>query len=65
MNTLVVHTMQLNMYQGWRKMISFGGGGALTMGIKFWRGTCPQCPGASSAFAYGIYSCMPLCICGN
>ena len=27
MNTLVVHTMQLNMYQGWRKMISFGGGG--------------------------------------
>ena len=27
MNTLVVHTMQLNTYQGWRKMISFGGGG--------------------------------------
>ena len=26
MNTLVVHTMQLNTYQGWRKMISFGGG---------------------------------------
>ena len=32
MNTLVVHTMQLNTYQGWRKMISFGGGEMISFG---------------------------------